>query len=311
MPEGNDAPRERVFALAFALGGAGWIVAAAAVLMGLASVHRSAATPRLALAGASFTYPALNATAVLLLATAGAGAVVIGRAIQALHRQCLGFRRLRLELRTRAVTRDAHLTVIDDPQPQAFCAGYLRPEVYVSAPAVSILSPGQLQAVLAHEHHHRRRRDPLRLATGAVLSRAVFFLPVLNHLWARYAELAEVRADRAAVAACGGDRRPLAAALLSFEASGPAGVAGISPERVDGLLGVRPAWRLPLPHLGLSVATVSIAGALIWQASATASAHMTFDLPFLTSSPCLLVTGTLPLLAAVSLRAHTRRSHST
>jgi hypothetical protein len=176
---------------------------------------------------------------------------------------------------------------------------------------MALLSPIELQAVLAHEHHHRRVRDPLRLAAGAVTSRAVFFLPVLQRLWARYAELAELRADSAAVAACAGERGPLAAALLTFDARGPAGVAGISPERVDGLLGLCPGWRLPLPRVGAAMATVGVAGALIWQASATATAHMTFGLPFLTSSPCLLVTGTLPVLAALWLRAHARRAHST
>lgn len=282
---GSEVLRGRVLALALALGGAGWVLAAAAVLTGLESVHRSAATPRLTFAGISVTYPSLNPTAVLLLATAAAGAVVIARGTDALYRQCDGFRRLRLELRARTVTRDARLTVIDDPQPQAFCAGYLRPEVYVSAPAVAILSPVQLEAVLAHEHHHRRLRDPLRLAAGAVLSRAVFFLPVLRRLWARYAALAELRADRAAVVACAGDRGPIAAALLAFEASSPAGVAGISPERVNGLLGLRPEWRLPVSQVGVAVSTVCVAGAVIWQASATATARMTFGLPFLTSSP--------------------------
>jgi Zn-dependent protease with chaperone function len=33
---------------------------------------------------------------------------------------------------------------------------------------VALLDDSGLDAMLAHEHHHARRRDPLRLATGRV-----------------------------------------------------------------------------------------------------------------------------------------------
>jgi len=58
--------------------------------------------------------------------------------------------------------------------------------------AVAALDDGALSAVLAHERHHARRRDPLRLATGRVLARALFFLPELRDLVNRQQALAEL-----------------------------------------------------------------------------------------------------------------------
>ena len=62
--------------------------------------------------------------------------------------------------------------------------------VYVSQRTVELLTEAELEAVLAHEHHHRRVRDPLRVAGGRILSEALFFVPVLRKLCERYAELA-------------------------------------------------------------------------------------------------------------------------
>jgi predicted transcriptional regulator len=175
--------------------------------------------------------------------------------------------------------------VIADPRPQAFCAGYLRPAVYVSQAAVRLLPPEQLEAVLAHEHHHRRMRDPLRFASGRILSQGLFFVPALRALFGRDADLAELRADGAAVRAAAGGRAALASALLAFDASG----GGVSPERVDSLLGLLPAWRHPRGRVGASVGALVILIALTLAASRTASAQATFNLPLLSSQPCLAV----------------------
>src|SRR4029077_18482740 len=97
-------------------------------------------------------------------------------------------------------------------------------------------------------------RDPLRFACGRILGRALFFVPALRSLWDRYADLAELNADRAAVRASAGDQSPLASALLVFDASAPPGVSGISSERVAPLLGLpirwQPRWWLTAASLG-------------------------------------------------------------
>ena len=99
---------------------------------------------------------------------------------------------------TGTLADDPAVRVIELAAPMAFCAGWLRPRVYVSTGGLSRLSPDELAAVLAHEHHHKALRDPLRLAVGAVLSQALFFLPVLRPLHERYGDVAELRADAAA-----------------------------------------------------------------------------------------------------------------
>ena len=89
--------------------------------------------------------------------------------------------------------------LIADAHPRAFCAGLLRPRVYVSTGAVALLDDAALSAVLAHERQHARRHDPLRLAVGRVLARALFFLPELGDLVERQQALAELSADESAV----------------------------------------------------------------------------------------------------------------
>jgi Peptidase family M48 len=137
--------------------------------------------------------------------------------------------------------------VIADARPRAFCGGVLQPRVYVSTWAMAILDGAGLNAVLAHERHHARRFDPLRLAAGRVLARALFFLPELGELVEHQQALAELSADESAVNALPANRFALAEAMLSFSdtpASG--GSTGIDPARVDYLLGESPRWRFPV-----------------------------------------------------------------
>jgi Zn-dependent protease with chaperone function len=199
------------------------------------------------------------------------------------------------------------IDVIDDPVPHAFCAGYLRPRIYISSGALSVLSDDELAAVLVHEGHHRTLRDPLRLASSRILSQALFFLPALPSLGDRYSELAEEQADAAAIRAAG-KAGPLASALLAFDAAAPPGVSGISPGRVDSLLGQPPGWRLPSSLVAVSLATLSILTVLIWRASAAASAHATFNLPVLSSQPCMLVLALIPTLGCAACVYQRRRS---
>jgi hypothetical protein len=195
------------------------------------------------------------------------------------------------------------VSVIRDPRPQAFCAGYLRPVVYVSQGTVELLADAELDAVLAHERHHRRLRDPLRIACGRILSDALFFLPALRPLCDRYADVAELNADRAAVQASAGREAPLASAFLVFDENAPAGVSGISPERVDSLLGQPARWRLPAWLLAVSVGALSALSLVVWWSSGTAAAHATFNLPILSSRPCVLVMSILVFAGCFKLLA--------
>jgi Zn-dependent protease with chaperone function len=276
-----------------ALGAAGLAVCALAVAAGVSAVHVApAAAHRLELGGLRLTYPAVNAAAALLLAQAALGAAVLIAAVRIAWRQAHGHRRLVRELPVRGpLPGHPGVSVVEAGAPLAFCAGWLRPRVYVSTGTLERLTAAELRAVLAHEHHHRAVRDPLRLAVGRVLGQALFFLPALRPLHARYGDVAELGADRAAVSA--GGVAPLASAMLSF-------AGGVAPERVDALLGHVPEWRLPWLPLGFGLAALAVPAALAWRAAAGASVQATLNLPLVSSQPCVLVLALVPVLVCLA-----------
>ncbi|MDQ6812031.1 MAG: M56 family metallopeptidase, partial [Actinomycetota bacterium] len=180
----------------------------------------------------------------------------------------------------------------DDHQPRAFCAGLLRPRIYLSRQAARSLSAEQLTAVIAHEQHHVRRRDPLRLLVARAAGDAFFFLPLLKRLAERYAELAELAADEAAVR-IGGTPQPLASALLAFEAQPGSPLVGIAPERVDHLLGQPPRWHVPMALL-LGTLVVLAAVLALGLHAAEAGAHGSLNLPLLSAQLCMVAMAVLP-----------------
>jgi beta-lactamase regulating signal transducer with metallopeptidase domain len=309
---GSRLGTRQVYGLQAMLGIAGLAATVAVVGAAASSVHIAPHSGhRLVVASQDFTYPAVNVAAGILLALAALGAGIIIVALRA------GWRQVRA---TRAFLRDLHVIgplashptvyVIDDVSPQAFCAGYMRPRVYVSTRALALLSESELRTVLAHEYHHRDMRDPLRLACGRILSDALFFMPVMRRLHDRYCDLAELTADAAALHATNGETAPLASALLALGTQDSENVVGISPERVDSLLGLPRTWRLPSLLVIAALATIATLVALVWRTSQAASAHTTFNLPIVASQPCILVLGLVPMLAcaaAITSRRHAAR----
>lgn len=198
----------------------------------------------------------------LVLALVAVGLVVAFLGLRSFRRQLRVQRRFLRSVRAVAEREICGLSVIviEGARPQAFCAGLLRPRIYVSVAAVETLTRSELAAVVAHEAHHRSRRDPLRILAARVLGDALFFLPALRHLGKRYAQLAEIAADEAATRAEGASA--LASAMLRIgEREGAAApVVGIAPERVEHLMGAAPRWQLQPSVLGGSV--VILAGLL-------------------------------------------------
>ena len=309
MLAGGDIRFRPASWLVLALGTGGLLACGAAVAAALAAVHRtSTGTGEFALGGLHFTYPYLNTGGALLFALTSFGAAGLTVAGHATWRQFWRYRHFRAQLGSVGpLERDPRVSVIADPRPQAFCAGYLRPGVYVSRRAVELLSEDELDAVLAHEHHHRRVRDPLRLACGRILSEALFFLPALRPLCVRSTDEAELAADHAAICASGGQGAPLASALLAFDASAPAGASGISPERVDMLLGGTTTWRLPRPLLAVSLGVLTGTIIFVWLISGHASVRATFNLPILSPQPCVAMTTFIALLGLARGVARSRR----
>lgn len=295
-----------IFALQLAVGLCGAAVTGLAlwVLAGAITLQ-SPSTAALAEACRSFVLPQPSLEAMLALMLGSVAFAVLILAARSLRRRLQASRRIVRSLRVIGYQRGRAI-VFADPQPLAFCAGLLRPRVYVSTGAIDALSPPELEAVLAHEAHHVRCRDPLRIVIARVLADALFFLPVLRDLAARYEALAEIAADAAAVRRHGGDRSPLAGALLAFDERASSAVVAIAPERVDHLLGQRPRWEVPVALLGW--ATVIVAASVIVALRVDqATAHATVSLPLVAAQLCMVAMAALPLIAGAAALLGARR----
>lgn len=197
-----------------------------------------------------------DVTAAAVLGLALLGAVVVVRTATTALRMSYRSTKAAAALPVRSTIRGA--LVVDDDAVNAFCAGLLRPRVYVTLGAVRALEREELDAVIAHEAHHAARRDPLRILVARAGAEGLFFLPVLRRMAQRYADLAELDADEAAVCATG-DSAALAGALLTFDERSSA--SGVARERVDSLCGVPPARRVSLA--GVAMALASVAATLV------------------------------------------------
>lgn len=253
--------------------------------------------------------PAISPLLATLVALGTGAVAVIGLGARSASRQVTRTRRFTRRLEVLGPTPGCigRTVLFADTLPRAFTAGLLRPRIYVSTGATSALNAEQLQAVFAHERHHARRRDPLRLLALRSLGDAFFFLPGVGRLAERYAALAEISADAAAVRMSGGRRGPLAAALLAFEGAPASGVVGVSRERVDSLLGERLPWRLPMRSLAWALVAL---GGVSLLAIATADAAQPASVPILLMRSCmpLMMLGLLSV-AGMALLAPQRRSH--
>ena len=272
------------------------VVALRATVLSMPSVGRLAAACR------SWVLPQVTPTVLLVLGLALLSLTVIGRAVRS------GLRAVRAgRMYLAGLSRAGELggptpaQVIRDTRPMAFCAGLCRPGIYISTGAIDTLDEDELDAVLAHEAHHAARRDPLRLLVAQALADGLFFLPVMRHLRRRYASLAELAADEAAVAAIGRPG-PLASAMLAFGDLDGALVVGVSAERVDHLMGARPRWELPASLLaGAALTVAGLAGLIGLAAHATQLAQV--SIPMLMMQSC----GPLMIGAALALALGVRR----
>lgn len=170
--------------------------------------------------GALATTSVLPAFALLILVVAG-----MGLGTRSLARQMLASRRLAryvsasaakapdtLQSATTRAGLQGRVTLVDVPESFSFVHGLLTPRVAVSHGLVEAASADELSAVIEHERYHVQNLDPLKIVLTRSLSAALFFLPVLGALRARYIADCELAADRQAIARCG--HRPLAGALV-------------------------------------------------------------------------------------------------
>jgi Zn-dependent protease with chaperone function len=160
--------------------------------------------------------------AFMLLSLVVAG---VSLAARSLARQLLASRRLARYVSARAqgvpdalqsaATRAGlrgRVLLVDAPESFSFVYGLLTPRVAVSRGLVEAASADELSAVIEHERYHVQNLDPLKIVLTRSVLAALFFLPVLGALRARYIADCELAADRQAIARCGD--RPLAGALV-------------------------------------------------------------------------------------------------
>jgi BlaR1 peptidase M56 len=286
-------------AVALAAVAAGLVVAGDKAAVGLPSAHALTDACRELLPSGS------SLLGLPIMALAAVGIAVAVRAARAAWRQLRAERHFRDSLRPcgRLDAAGMPITVVNDREPRAFCAGYLRPRINLSTGALARLSEGELEAVVAHERHHLERRDPLRLLVAGVLADALFFLPALRRLADRYAALAELAADEAATRAARAST--LASAMLVFSRSpSPELVVGLAPERVDQLLGERPRWELPASlFLGALVTLAGLLAAIVSVLSLAGATRV--DLAVFLAQSCMLllcVAGVAAAAAGLFLR---------
>ncbi|MBP2325014.1 Zn-dependent protease with chaperone function [Kibdelosporangium banguiense] len=147
-----------------------------------------------------------------------------------------------------AARRDDGMLWLEHDRPLAFSlAG--RPGVVVATEGLTRhLSPGEVRAVLAHEHAHLRGRHHLLITCVDALAAALPVVPLFRQAPAAVRVLVEMAADVAAIRACG--HADVHAALVGVSADGaPSGALAMARDAVDVRLarlrsGTRPAGRV-------------------------------------------------------------------
>lgn len=247
------------------------------------------------------------------------GAVCTAFVLYAGARASIAVRRVlradRVVQRLHTVPLDVNGTVVlvvPGSRPTAFCGGLKAPRIYLSHGALQLLSADELRAVVAHEEHHVRRREPLRLAARNVLQHLLFFVPVLQPLDARLRVVEELRADQVAVRCSAGDRRPVASAMLRFDAAAPG--TCVLAERVDALTGMPQRWRVPTRcgvRSAVQLAGIGLFGAIL-VVTAQQSQLVVLQACSLSSLGVAASAGTAARLARqVRSRSSWRRPHPT
>lgn len=166
-------------------------------------VHLCFAHPRAAL-----TLPLAG----LLAIAAGTLAVALVRRVRTLA----SWRRQLASLRAGATQRlAADVRLIPSERPFSVTVGLWRPEIWVSTALAEQLPRPQLDAVLAHERAHARRRDALRKLVAQALSRPQ--LPMVRRELLALLALASEQACDEAAALRVGDRLDVADTLLAVE----------------------------------------------------------------------------------------------
>ena len=154
--------------------------------------------------------------------------------------------------------------VVRSAVPTAYClAGRRRGDrIRITTASLTILSEPQLEAVIAHEVAHVRRRDHTMTLLADIVTTALWWTGLLRRYATSVSRLVELDADDAAARTCGA--RTVAEAL--FRMCSRPGTAGGDTAAVKSLMGGDPALRIhrllatrPDPRRRRALATVTAA----------------------------------------------------
>ena len=257
---------------------AGWSVVAALGLAGLTlAVHTTALGGGLShLIGACVlrlraTYVTPGGAMVAGLGLTLAGAVVARTALSAMtHLRAAGRQALQHAQTARLVGRPEPAlgaTLIDHPQPAAYCVAGRDPTVVLTTGAVQALDADQLAAVLAHERAHLTGRHHRLIAMARIGRQVLPFVPLMRDADAQVARLAEMHADDAATRTC--EPAPLATALVILAAGASpapalAAAATDAVQRIQRMLGpAEPLGRTRRRLLRTTAAALALAPVLL------------------------------------------------
>jgi Zn-dependent protease with chaperone function len=90
-------------------------------------------------------------------------------------------------------------TLVDHPQPAAYCVAGPQPTVVVTTGALQALDSAQLDAVLAHERAHLAGRHHRLVAMAKIARQVLPFMPLMRDADAQVTRLAEMHADDTAL----------------------------------------------------------------------------------------------------------------
>jgi Zn-dependent protease with chaperone function len=152
-------------------------------------------------------------------------------------------------------------TLVDHPQPAAYCVAGPQPTVILTTGALRSLDPAQLEAVLAHERAHLASHHHWLLAMARIARQVLPVVPLMRQADAQVTRLVEMHADDAAIRS----RDPallVAALVILATGAGPAptmAAAAVDPvHRVQRLLG-RAEPLSPARHLLLRAVAAALA----------------------------------------------------
>ncbi|PFA86225.1 M56 family metallopeptidase [Bacillus cereus] len=81
----------------------------------------------------------------------------------------------------------------------AFTIGLVHPKIVISEGVFQTFTEEEIDAIILHEEHHKKNKDPLKLFLFTLLAEGMIYVPVLKGMLQRYQTYQELSADKYAI----------------------------------------------------------------------------------------------------------------